>query len=430
MTLKLENQFITSVVDGKLTFEDIMRSNFEPNYLKYNADIYEWLMNYWQLNKKLPSKDLVSVRYPTYDAQETIDVPIEILDALKKGSELDRLNDDISKTVTLIQKTGRVDTAVDYLSGRFQSYDTNLEQDVFDLLDPRDSDKLLDFYKERHRMMETEGYVGIPTGFGTEMDLWLNGGSQKGNLYGILAPLGTGKTWGAMVIGGAALDHQKSPFMLFLEGNLEKEGYRSLSVGTGVSNSALHTAQLDVADVQRAIEFFQRKAKANGDLHYYLALHGNRATYTPTILRSKLIKYKPEIAIIDYLSLMGIANGGKMVDEWQVVSFISKELKKMAVSLNIPIWVVLQGNRGSQDKDELTAADSSFYNAIRDFDGVIGITKVPNTKYTLRVNGVKGRDSADDFKAYYTTNWDQGRLAFKGYMLDEGEGGNNGREVF
>jgi replicative DNA helicase len=266
--------------------------------------------------------------------------------------------------------------------------------------------------------MRTNGSVGIPTGFGREFDDWLNGGSQGGNLYGILAPLGVGKTWSSMVIGGAALDSGKDPFMLFLEGNLEKEGYRSLSVGTSISNSGLHTGTLELEDVKHALEVFKRKARATNS-HYYLALHGNRSVYTPSLFRSKLVRYKPGIAIIDYLALMGLKTGDKLVDEWQVYSFISRELKKMAVSFDIPIWVTLQGNRGSNNKEQLSADDSSYYNLQRDFDGIIGISKVKGKQYVIRLNAVKGRDSKEEFKALYRTNWDNGKVVFESYVEDD-----------
>lgn len=414
-SIKIESEFICDILENKLTFEQLLRTNFEPGFLEYNAELYEWLLTYKQTNDNLPTLELVQTRYPEFQVVETVNNPVEVIDALRKNSEMDRFITTINKANTLLINSASVEASRNYLSSELEKFDNNSEQDVFDLSSDEDADKLLDYYKKRREAVLEHGTVGIPTGFGPEFDNWLNGGSIKTNLYGILAPLGVGKTWSSMVIGGAALDNGVNPFMLFLEGNLEKEGYRSLSVGTSISNSGLHTAQFEIEDVARAIELFKRKAREHNS-HYYLGVHGNRSVYTPSILRSKFVKYKPGIAIIDYLALMGLKTGDRLVDEWQVYSYISRELKKMAVGFDMPIWVTLQGNRGSNNKEQLSADDSSYYNLQRDFDAIIGISKVKGKQYVIRVNAVKGRDSKDEFKALYRTNWDNGKVVFESYV--------------
>jgi replicative DNA helicase len=418
--IKVENEFVCDILEGKLTFEQLIRTNFEAGFLEYNGEIYEWLLNYKLTNDNLPSLELVQTRYPEFQTTETNNNPVEVIEALRKNSEMDRFIATVTKANNILVKTASVEASRNYLSSELEKFDNNSEQDVFDLSTDEDAEKLLQYYEIRRKSMLEHGTVGIPSGFGKEFDNWLNGGSIKTNLYGILAPLGVGKTWSSMIIGGAALDYGVDPFMLFLEGNLEKEGYRSLSVGTTISNSSLHTAQLEVEDVAKAIDLFKRKAREHNS-HYYLAVHGNRSVYTPSILRSKLVKYKPGIAIIDYLALMGLKTGDRLVDEWQVYSYISRELKKMAVGFDIPIWVTLQGNRGSNSKEQLSADDSSYYNLQRDFDAIIGISKVKGKQYLIRLNAVKGRDSKDEFKALYRTNWDNGKVVFESYVDEDSE---------
>lgn len=416
--LHIENQFITGILENKITIQDILKTNFDASFLDYNAEMYEWITDYYQKNDNLPSIELVTTRYPAFQMTEIKDDPFEIIEGLRRSSEVDRYINTLNKSGMILQKTGNVQSSRNYLQSELEKFDEDSEQDVFDLSTDEDANRLLEYYKLRYEMVQKYGQVGIPTGFGVELDTWFNGGLQKGNLYGVLAPLGVGKTWTSMVMGGAAMLSGNSPFMLFLEGNLEKEGYRSLTVGTSISNSGLHAGALAIAEVEAAIEFFKRKAKSNNS-HYYLALHGNRSAYTPNVLRSKLVKHKPKVAIVDYLALMGLKTGDRLVEEWQVYSFISKELKKMAVSFDIPIVATLQGNRNSNDKDELSAVDSSFYNLQRDFDGIIGMSRVKGKKYVVRLSGVKGRDSKEpEFKALYRTNWDEGKVVFEGYVED------------
>jgi replicative DNA helicase len=415
--LRVENEFIQCIVDGKLTFQEILKSNFDTSNLTHNVEIYEWLLTYWQTNQQLPTKELLIVRFPGFIEVEIIDNPSEIVQALKKNTEADRLTNVLNKTNNLLIKNRNASNAINYLQTELERFDDNSEQDVFDLSNEDDAEILVQEYLKEKKELEESGFVGIPTGFGKEMDGWLNGGSKKGDLYGILAPLGVGKTWSSMLIGASALQHGSTPFILALEGTLKKEGYRVLTTATEISNTSLHTATAQEIEIRAAVSVLQRKAQKFGG-HFYLALHGNREVYTPSILRQKLIKYKPDIAIVDYLALMGLSNILEKED-WSVISSMSKSLKRTAVSLGIPIWANLQGNRGAVAKEFLEVEDSSYFAMLRDFDVVIGINKSKRHKNLLKVNGAKGRDSKDEFRAIYRTNWDKGIVEFIQYAEDD-----------
>lgn len=415
--LKTENQFVTAVVEEQLPIKTILRANFESTWLTHHGDIWDWLLNYYQTNNKLPSKELLQTRYPAFQVDTVKDNPAEILDALREGSKGDRIYQDINEAVTLLQKPNvNPDTVIAFLETKLQKYNGIVEQDVFDLTSEEDAAKLKAEYEERKKQLIETGHVGIPTGMGTEMDTWLNGGLQKGNLYGVLAPLGTGKTWIAQIMAASALRNGFSPFILALEGTLEKEGYRTLTTVTELSNSRLHTATAPDMDFDDSIKRLRQLAeKFNG--HYYLALHGNRTVYTPTLLRQNLIKYLPDIAIVDYPGLMGTKEGTG-ADEWAEHMAISRGLKRIAVSLNIPIVATMQGNRASTMAEFLQANDASNFGPLRDYDGVFGMTVSQQDKRLVRIGGVKGRDTQGDFRAYYQSDWDRGKILFKAWADD------------
>lgn len=415
--LRTENRFISAIISGKLPIENVLKANFEGTWLSNNVDIWEWLLNYYQTNHQLPSKDLLETRYPAFIYDENEDNPIEILDALREGSEGDRLYKDINEAVNLLKKNSNTKSTINFLRRRLERYDNEIEQDVFDLAGD-DIDLLVKKFQERRKKLRESGFIGIPTGFGTELDAWLNGGLMEGDLFGVLAPLGVGKTWTAKIIAASALEHGKSPFILALEGTLEKEGYRSLTTVTEISNSALHTATVSDMELDAAVTVLKNKAKKFGG-HYYLALHGNRDTYTIATLRQKVLQYKPDIVIVDYLALMGTTEA-KGADDWAAVMELSRGLKRLAVSTGIPVVSTLQGNRASSMAEFLSATDSSNYGPLRDFDGVIGITKSAQTPNMIRVGDVKGRDTTGSFRAYYQTDWDRGKVRFLKYA-DEGD---------
>jgi len=417
--LRTENKFISVIISEKLPIETILKANFDSTWLKYNVDIWEWILNYYQTNHNLPSRDLLETRYPAFIFDEdTKDTPYELLDALRQGSEGDRLNEDINQAVNLLLKNKDPRATINFLREKLDRYDNEIVQDVYDLSNDEDAAKLIEKYNERRRQLKEQGFVGIPTGFGIELDTWLNGGLQKGNLYGILAPLGVGKTWGANIIAASALEHGKTPFILALEGTLEKEGYRSLSTVAGLSNSQLHTATASDMEIDASITVLKNKARKFGG-HYYLALHGNRQAYTPGTLNQKIMQYHPDIVIVDYLALMATVQN-KGADDWAAVIDLSRSLKRLAVQHEIPIMATLQGNRASSMAEFLSATDSSNYGPLRDFDGVLGFTKSQSQPNILRVGDVKGRDTNGSFRAYYQTAWDTGKVRFMRYA-DEGD---------
>lgn len=415
--LRIENQFITAVITEQLPIKTVLNANLETTWLSHNADIWDWILNYYQTNNQLPSMGLLETRYPAFIADEVKDNPVEILDALREGSEGDRLYSDLNEAVILLRKNKSPKSVISFLQNNLEKYNGEIEQDVFDLANDEDASKLMQKYRERRKRLQETGYVGIPSGFGTELDTWLNGGLQRGNLYGVLAPLGVGKTWTANIMAASALQHGFSPFILALEGTLEKEGYRSLTTVTEISNSRLHTATVADMELEASLAVLKRKAlKFNG--HYYLALHGNREGYTLSTLRQNLIKFKPDIGIVDYLALMTTMNS-KGADDWAAVQELSRGLKRIAVSLDIPIVSTLQGNRASSMAEFLTANESSNYGPLRDFDGVLGITKDGNL---IRMGDVKGRDTMGTFRAYYQTDWDRGKVKFLKYAEEDDRG--------
>jgi len=417
--LSIESEFISDIISGKLSIDAINKTNFEPNYLEYNGEIYEWLFDYVNLNSELPTLELVQTRYPEFRFIETKNNPDQLIDAIRKNSELDRFKSAVTKSSTLLQNSGSVDVARNYLTTELEKFNGNTEQDVFDLSKEDDSNIVFEIYKEKLAKIESGEKIFIPSGLGKEMDNWLNGGWRGGDLIGVLAPLGTGKSWLSMLFASSAMKNKFSPFILALEGTLEKESYRSITTLAGTPNSDLHTAMLPELDFAKALVQIRNIAQETGT-HYYLALHGTREVYTPSVFRQKLIKYKPGLAIVDYLSLMALSQKVG-ADDWAEFSAISKSLKRIAVSLEIPVIATLQGNRASLTKDSLDANDSSYFGILRDFDIVLGLAKVKGKKFILRINSVKGRDQEDVFDGYYRTDWNTGKTEFAG-AVDENEG--------
>lgn len=411
MTLKTENEFITSILENKITISEILDASFQPSWLKNNFEIFEYIQNYWGDNKNLPTLDLIQTRFPLFETVEIKNNPKELLLAIKKGSELDRINQDLKRAITLLQNSGDVRKVRDYLTKQLEKYTDSDIQDVYNLTDPKFT--LSDTYKKRNDAFLTNGQVGIPTGFGKELDSFLNGGLTEGNLYYILGYSGIGKSWSNLILGRSAIENGKNVLFAGLESLLEKEYYRFLTVMTEISNTGLLSGKINLQDFIEKEKELKERARAN----FYLATWGDREDYTVRDILRNVNKYKPDLLLVDYLSLL---TKNSKEEGWKDLKGVSKALKAIAVGKKIPVVAIVQSNSSTFDKEEITIDSSSESKGINtDADFMLGITKVKGKNNMLRINSAKERDSENKFSGIYQTNWDSGKIKF--LTFDNGE---------
>jgi archaellum biogenesis ATPase FlaH len=406
--VKIEGQFIRSILDRRI--DPKIFEQFDIRQLEIYYDLYEWLEVYWQQHHQLPSVELVKTRFPEFIEPEVVDDPQQIVEALRKNAEYELFNRDLAAGLQVLKNTGDVKKAREFLLEKLER-GIQEEDDVFELTN---SDFTIgrDDFQARKEAVRTNTIVGIPTGLGIEFDQYLGGGWQNGNLYGVTGITGIGKSWIATVIAAAALQNKYNPFYLALEGNIIREYYRALSVLTGVENDEIRSGKLLQESFDNAEQMMRRIAKDNNS-KFWLGIFGRREKYTPRILRQKIVRYKPDLTIVDYWTLMS-ANQTSQSD-WKEFLDISRDLAAIAKSEQVPIVGILQGTIQSLGAKELTIEDIASSKGIaRDFDEVIGLTRVPGKEYWLKINTMKTRDSSTGkFAAYYNTNWNTGKIKFQ-----------------
>ena len=407
---KIESEFITGILEEKIDKE--IFDNFDVRNLKVYADVFEWLFTYIKQNTKLPTIELVKTRFPKFISVAVINDPKEIVKALRVNAEHDIFNQDLIATVNILKKTGDVKKAKSFLSERIDLPIEDSRPDVYEIT----SDKFeigKDDFIARKKALVSGGQVGIPSGFGQEFDNFIGGGWENGNLYGVTGITGIGKSWIAGVMATAAMRAKYSPFYLALEGNITREYYRTLSIATEISNSETRSGKLDYDQFEWAEKRLRDIAKET-DSKFWLATFGDREYYTPQVLRQKIRQYKPSLVIVDYITLMSPNNDG--TNDWEAFLNISKQLAVMAKGLNIPIVAILQGTISSSGKNELDIGDiASSKGMSRDFDEILGLTRVKGKQYWIRVNSMKARDGVGNYSAYYQTNWDKGQIKFHAF---------------
>lgn len=185
--------------------------------------------------------------------------------------------------------------------------------------------------------------VGVPTGL-ADVDEVLTG-LKGGDLVILAARPAMGKTALALGIAFAAAKAGFGTALFELEMADEQLGARSLSHEARIDSHRMRTGRMkndDWAPMMAAVEDCSRLPIWVDD----------SPTLTPAILRAKLGRLASRqpigLAIIDYIQLM--RGDGKFNSRENEVSSISRELKLIAKSMNIPVLCLAQLNRNCEGR--------------------------------------------------------------------------------
>ena len=131
--------------------------------------------------------------------------------------------------------------------------------------------------------------------------------------------------------------------------------------------------------------------------------------FSPMEVLIKLQEHRPDVVVIDYLTLMGL--GSRELEGWSDIRILTKELKSLAVEFETPIIVAAQANRvATQRKGPPELADIAFGDAIgMDSDRVISFKKVSQRVTQGRI--IKNRHGDDMRKELWLlTDYNRGLI--------------------
>ncbi|AHI52367.1 replicative DNA helicase [Spiroplasma culicicola] len=199
--------------------------------------------------------------------------------------------------------------------------------------------------------LEKNGGVvtGVPSGF-TDIDQITNGW-QKGDFIILAARPSMGKTAFALNLAVNAAERKKGVAFFSLEMPKEQLVQRILSSVSGIDSGALRNAQ------GLTTEKWTRITSGGEQIKQMNIVIDDSPGITVLQLQSKLRKMKRdfdiEVCFIDYLQLIS-AMQGRFESRQNEVAAISRQLKKIARELNIPIICLSQLSRSVEKREEKT----------------------------------------------------------------------------
>lgn len=221
------------------------------------------------------------------------------------------------------------------------------ERSLFDIAMNNETSKLThvsesinEVYEEIRQTYLNHGKTkGVPTGF-YEIDQ-MTGGLQPANLVIIAGRPSMGKTSLAMNIAAhAAMIEKKSVAFFSLEMSRNDLLTRLLGTAACVDGNKIRSGDLSPEDWE---SIFDATELLNNSKLYI----DDTGAIGVAEIRSKCRRIKDlAMVVIDYISLMGIDKKSKDGNRQQEVAELSRQLKGLARTLNVPVIVLSQLNRG------------------------------------------------------------------------------------
>jgi len=181
---------------------------------------------------------------------------------------------------------------------------------------------------------------GAPVGF-QSLDYTLNG-LRGGDLIMIAAESGHGKTALAMNLTRIMSYHNgRRVYYLNTEMDITQMVQRWAAMATRIEYQNFERGEVSDGEMERYMEWHEKFKKSSLEVSRIPSLSPN---LTKSLAKKYLRKHgKLEALIVDYIGRMNHDNTRNMA-EYQIMSAITKELKEIAMELNIPIIALAQLN--------------------------------------------------------------------------------------
>lgn len=305
---------------------------------EYKAE-YEWLTDYKIKYRSEPSPAAFHSVFPRFEISEHLDVEYAA-DQVKRNHLKWSVARLIRETTTHL-KENQPEDALDHMASQVMKISSGIDA----------ANSISDSVKDHSESFEwalfregNDGPVGAIFAHPTLQERTL--GMQGGDLWLKAARLGQGKTWDLLNDTAANLLAGKKVVLFSLEMNKRQIEYRIQTIlgrhlGYSITNDQLTKGRgLDLIEYKQMLGEISEKIP--GQL---LICDRRRGRVTSRTVASLVNKYEPDLAVIDYIGLMGSANKSNYSQQWESVACVVDEVKEVACQFDVPILSAAQINR-------------------------------------------------------------------------------------
>lgn len=298
------------------------------------SDDYKPIWNYMMRMKKrhgeLPSKALMSARYPdiVWPAVRERDIPI-LVHQLK---ERRRMNEFLAMMLNASRTLSDPEDLPDVmamLQGGINQLQMQDGQDshLINILSSDFHDRILSEIRRRRKTVAQ----GIKTGLSTFDHL--TGGLQRKHLVVVIARTGVGKSWCSLFMVAEAIRQGKRVIFYPLEMSVEETAFRLYTIfSQRMFNGSKTLRNLDLSkgrvNKQRFMQLLSILNDQYGGRLLVADVGALTESYTLERMEAEVEVHQPDMFWVDYLTLM--KSPEKRTEIWQTVSALSKGIKGIA----------------------------------------------------------------------------------------------------
>lgn len=382
-----------------LMTEGIKQEHFEDEVV---SKIYSYLVNHYRKYKFPVSFEIIQAEFPLHTFEPTSESVKFLIDKFK------------------VQVTRR--------------YTAEAIMDIAEKLDDPENDKQIDsIFMEHSRRLATtlpsskihsfkdmekriaeyeawrpENDVGIRMGIPAVDNVTL--GIQPHEYVTVFGRTGIGKSiLSQWMLFNAWMQH-KTPMLISLEMEANALFRRWDTMLTNFEYNNLKAHTLREEEVERWKFRAKEVAQKPNDIIVMDDVHG----CTVDRVYAELIRWRPDILCIDYITLMKARSSYKQ--SWEKIMYLTQELKEVSRTLNIPIIGVAQANRDSFREGTSLDNIGGSISAVQDADLVFGLHSDEDMRKERRTE-LRLHKNRDGIVGNFNLYWKPDTMEFGPYEI-------------
>ena len=422
--MNIEQGLITKILESK-DMALVKDKQIKAHYLSREyRPAFKFIDDFYFKNGTVPTVRVFSKEFPNIELEKTISAerggehvvgteePLAFwCDKIREKATHNKLCDNLEKMAEMLNES-QTDQAYSLLKKTvLHIEDQFVETSAINVVDDGKERKLA--YEQRK---ETKGMLGISTGI-DKLDYIIKGLQPK-QLITLIARTGLGKTWTLVKVAAhAQLNGYK---VLFLTTEMSEEQIEdrleAMLIGILYGNfnyNKFKSGSLDREQEEIYYEFLERKAK-------FEPLIIDSATGVSNV-NAKIDQHQPDLVLVDSAYLMEDDRGSDQ--DWLRVAHITRDLKSLAKTKKIPIFINSQADSNTSIKTGPELTNIGFSKAIgQDSDVVLALSQDEDMRESREMD-IKVLKQREGILGKVTLNWDFSTMNFDS-VYSTVEGGN------
>lgn len=378
MELSFLSKAISTESVQKMITKGVASGHFED---ETNREVWDYCNDYIQRYKTHPSLEAVTRDIPGFRFQISTD-------------SVDYLFDEFSKLTIrrealrgLIQVGEAVDDAeeISHIGEELIALGQNIES-LYKQGNPARFSEMKERIKDYEEHEANGDPFGILTGI-PEIDN-ITFGIKPHELVTIAGFSGLGKSTLALQIAYSAYKQGYTPLVVSLEMEAAEIHLKFDTLATHMNSRKVNMLELTEEDKKLWREEAEKAADTDNDI----IVLDNVGVCTAEKVYSLAKQYKPDLLIIDYITLMDLP--GERLNTYEKIKSLTHQLKAMARDPELPpIISVAQSNRNAKAEGSTTDNIGDSISIVQDSDIVIGLhqTDEMKEKFQMEVRVLKNR---------------------------------------